>query len=505
MSFLVNNAAAIAVGAVIAVLGWMFGGTRGSLLTPVVPWLFVIMAEVLICFPQRRRYENTYDARARVWRELKTDPVTWLVVGFLALLAVPFVNNGLCVNCDAEAIAQGISADPPVTFLPFCVNRIDHLNVFLWFATALPAMLIVRRSLEPRGKRLVLELAVWNGVALAALGFVQHALDAPGPLWSEASGLVAGSVGDFFSTFGYPNMAGDYFTLLFGISVALWRHRAKVVREERRQQDAAGSKGVARPRMFWPAHYFLIPAVIFFYAALNTLSRAAIILVTSSAVVYFLHAFISYLAKLRRAQRAKAAAVGLLVVGAIVFAASLFAPEGLRREVDTLNTTVVLDRVTGRGQYHTRVASAIWREHKLFGVGGWGYVHFCLPMMTPEERADVQMVGGINVHNDYLQLLAEHGVAGFGALAAIVILLVWPIGHAWRRMARDTRFLKPKDLPPKPVQIFVLPAPVFCLLVALVCTLVHAFGDCPLRSPAVLTLFFATLAAMPGFLPEKGN
>ena len=98
MSFLVNNAAAIAVGAVIAVLGWMFGGTRGSLLTPVVPWLFVFMSEVLVCFPQRRRYETTYDARARVWRELKKDPVTWLVVGFLALLAIPFANNGLSTS-----------------------------------------------------------------------------------------------------------------------------------------------------------------------------------------------------------------------------------------------------------------------------------------------------------------------------------------------------------------------------------------------------------------------
>ena len=52
---------------------------------------------------------------------------------------------------------------------------------------------------------------------------------------------------------------------------------------------------------------------------------------------------------------------------------------------------------------------------------------------------------------------------------------------------------------------FVATAPVFCLVVAVTCTLVHAFGDCPLRSPAVLTLFFVTLAAMPGFLPEKGN
>ena len=504
MSFLVNNAAAIAVGAVVATLGWMFGGTRGSLLTPVVPWLFVLMAEVLLCFPQRRRYENTYDARERVWRELKKDPMTWLVVGFLALLALPFANNGLCVNCDAAAIAQGISPDPPVKFLPFCVNRIDHLNVFLWFLAALPAMLIVRRCLEPRGKRLVLELAVWNGAALAVLGFVQHAMDAPGPLWSEASGLAVGTAGDFFSTFGYPNMAGDYFTLLFGISVALWRRRTDELRETRELKDISNA-GSPRSRMFWTDHYFLIPAAIFFYAALNTLSRAAIILVTTSAVVYFLHAFMVYLSRLHRAQRVKATAVGLLAVGAIVFAASLFAPETLRREVDTLGTTVVLDRVTGRGQYHTRVATAIWREHRLFGVGGWGYVHFCLPMMTPEERKDVQMVGGINVHNDYLQFLAEHGVVGFGALAAMVVLLVWPVGRAWRRMARNTRFMKPKNLPPKPVQVFVLPAPVFCLLVAATCTLVHAFGDCPLRSPAVLTLFLVTLAAMPGFLPEKGD
>ena len=499
MSFLVNNAAALAVGAVISVMGWMFGGTRGDLLVPVVPWLFAMMAEVLLCFPQRRSGENTYDARDRVWKELKGDPLTWVVVGFMVLLMIPFANNGLCVTCDAAAIAQGLSANPPAKILPFCVSRIDHLNVFLWFLTALPAMLIVHRSLEPRGKRLVLELAVWNGVALAVLGFVQHALEAPGPLWSEASGLVVGSVGDFFSTFGYPNMAGDYFTLLFGISVALWRDRSERIRDDRKTDATA-----KRPP-FWASHFFLIPAVIFFYAALNTLSRAAIMLVTVSAVVYFLHAFVSYLAKLHRAQRVKAAAVGILVVGAIVFAASLFAPEDIKREVDTIGTTEVLDRVTGRGQYHTRVATAIWREHKLFGVGGWGYVHFCLPTMTPEERKNMQTVGGINVHNDYLQFLAEHGVVGFGALFAMVTLLIWPVGRMWRRLARDTRFMKKKDLPPRPVQIFVLPASAFCLLVALVCTLIHAFGDCPLRSPAVLTLFFVTLAALPGFLPEKGE
>ena len=46
------------------------------------------------------------------------------------------------------------------------------------------------------------------------------------------------------------------------------------------------------------------------------------------------------------------------------------------------------------------------------------------------------------------------------------------------------------------------PAPAFCILVAVTSTLIHSFGDCPLRSPAILTLFFVSLAAIPGFLPK---
>ena len=45
-------------------------------------------------------------------------------------------------------------------------------------------------------------------------------------------------------------------------------------------------------------------------------------------------------------------------------------------------------------------------------------------------------------------------------------------------------------------------APAFCILMAAVATVIHAFGDCPLRSPAVLTLFFVSLAAVDGFLPK---
>jgi O-antigen ligase len=493
MRFLYDNIATFAVFSVCATFAWLFGGIRADHLVPVVPWMTAILLEVLVCFPQRHSGETTYEARERVWDGVRHDPLTWVSLGFLALLLIPFVNVGLCPICDYPAIAAGADPSPTVPFLPFCVNRLHHLNVVLWFLPTLLAAVTARHALLKRGKRLVLELVVWNGLLLGFIGAAQQMTSAVGPLWSAASAQTA----YFFSTFGYPNMAGDYFTTLFGLSVGLWRWRV----DEVDRGDSAHVEKVRHVR-FWKKHYFLIPAVIFFFCALDTLSRAAIILVTVLAVLFFLHAFLCFFSKMKKANRVRTSAISALVLSAITLCAVVFMPEDLQKEIDTLGTTEVLDRVTGKGQYHVRVATQIWKENFFFGVGGWGYKHFCIPAMTEKELAQQQKVGGINVHNDYLQFLAEHGIAGFALLVAVVVLLLWPLGRVWKAMLESVRFLPNKEQPPQPVQIFVLPAPVFCILATAIATFVHGFADCPLRSPAVLSLFFVSLACMDGFLPH---
>ena len=505
MSFLCNNFAAVVVAAVSMTIVWMFGGTRGELLLPVVPWLFLFLCEVLICFPMRREEESTYDARHRVWKNLKHDPFFWTALGFLALLAVPFLNYGLCLNCDAKLIAQGVPAEPPVPVIPFCVDRLDHLNVFLWFVTALPTAVVVRHSLNGRGKRLLLEILVWNGALLALFGFVQGALSAPGPFWNTQAGNHIAKPGDFFSVFGYPNMGGDYFTVLFCVAAALWRWRVDEIKTEERAKDISK---IAEPEhgRFWRKHYHLIPAALCFFAALNTLSRAAIILVTLSAAVVFAHSFFSFLAHHSKADKVRKGVWWALAFSLVVFAAAIFMPEDLQREVDTLGTSEVLDRVSGRGQYHARVATELWKDHKLFGCGGWGYIHFCASKMTKKELKQMQMVGGANVHNDHLQFLAEHGLVGFGLLVVMVLLLLAPLMGRWRHLAKEAQFITDKKRrPPSPVQLFALPGSAFFLVIAVLCTFVHAFGDCPLRSPAVLTLYFTIFAALPGFFFPKGH
>ena len=498
MSFLYENAVVMYTTLVISLMAWIFGGTRAELLLPVVPWLVFFLWEMMLCFPQRRAGESLNGARHRVWKAMRRDPLTWTALGFMILLAVPFVNNGLCPVCDYEKITLGINPDPPVKFLPFCVDRLHHLNVFEWFAVALSVMVAVKHSLRRRGKRLLVEMLVWNGAALAVLGFVQSAAGASGPFWAE---LPDGrKAGDFFSSFGYPNMAGDYFTTVFALAVAAWHRRRADVLEEIAASEAADLKD--RRGIFWRKHFFMLPAVVCFFAALNTLSRASIILVTSLAALFFVYTFITFTARKPKAFRIKVGVWAAVALGVVLFFSSVFMPENIRREVDTLDTAAVLDRVTGKGQYHVRVATEIWKEYPLFGCGGWGYRHFCIPKMTEAEYKHIQSVGGINVHNDFLQFLAEHGTVGFGAILAMFVMLCWPVAVAWSALAKAVRFAKPRDLPPKPVQLFVMPAPVFFIAAAIVATLIHGFGDCPLRSPAVLSLFFAALAAMPGYIPK---
>lgn len=511
MRFLYNNAAVLIVAGLCSAFAWLYGGTVASALLPTIPWILALLFEMMICFPQRHPGETTFDARRRVWKQMKGDPLTWVVVLFLLLLTVPFVNKGLCPGCNYPEIHfEGVRASPPFPHLPFCVDRLEHLNVAIWFFSALTAALAVKHSLLKSGKRLVLELIVWNGVALSAIGLIQYVAGAESPLWAEGWGAKT----YFFSTFGYPNMCGDYFTTLFAVAVALWRRKVDEVACSERLAELS----TPNRNKFWKKHYLLIPVVIFFLSALMTMSRAAIVLVCSLGMIFFFHSCLSFLHNVRRVRRVKLLAVNLL---AAVFIALMFylfffsrgpaaATEGdirggLNREISSLSAETVLDRAAGHGQYHVRIAKDIWLDHFLFGCGGWGYRHFSPEKMTDEEFASIQKVGGINVHNDFLQFLAEHGLVGFALIVAIILMLFAPTVRVWKRLIASVSFLKPSMRPPRPVAIFALPAGAFCLLSAAVATLIHSTADCPLRSPAVMTLFFVVLAAVDGFLPKLKN
>ncbi len=508
MDILFRNLAVILVFLTMAACTWLSGGLRVESLIPTLPWVLVFLFEALLFFPQRRPYEDAISARRRVWRGLRKDPLLYFILLFLLILVVPFVNRGLCPSCDYPQImtlasTTGLSAadvaKPPVPFAPFCVNAKEQFNVLLWFLPALTGALVAKHALLRQGKRVLMEMIVWNAAALAVLGFIQRGTGAEFPYWSKPPERV----GNFFSVFGYPNMAGSFFVMAFAFSVGLWQHRVAEVAALPKLGKSNSLKEQALTRWL-RAHYPLAAAVLLFFGVLCTLSRAALMLLFALAFLAFVYYVLSLLfSRHERARRVRQAAFALGGGLFFLLLVSVFAPPELGREMSSIDSFGVLDRVSGKAQYHTRVAVEIFKDHPLFGVGGWGYKHFTVGYLTEDELRQKQSVGGANVHNDYLQFLCEHGAIGLLLFIGIFLLLVYPIFRDWYRLYRAARFVKADKAPPRPRAIYCLPAGAFWIILGNLALMIHACGDCPMRSASVLSMFFVSLVCAEGYISRE--
>ena len=479
---------------------WLRGGTQTDAMLPVIPWLWALLFEVMLFFPQRRPYEDPVSARRRVLHRLGRDPLMWATVIFVLVLIVPFLNRGLCPVCDYPEIMKGRSPDPSIPFAPFCVDIPEHFNVVLWFVPSLTAMLAARHALSHGGKRMLIEMLVWNAAALAVLGFIQQATGADAPFWLENVRR-----GVFFSSFGYVNMGAAYFAMMFAFAIGVWMTRVSDVAKMPPIDRGLSIAQQVLSRLI-KAHYPLIPAALIMYAVLATLCRAAMmcmIVLASIAFLYYECAMFFSRTRGRRAKNVGKAAIGLVGGVIIVISMFIFGPKGWTRELKSVSSIAVLDRVTGKAQYHSRVATELFTQHPAFGVGGWGYRHLCTKYMTDEELKQLQTDGGANVHNDLLQFLCEHGLVGFGLLAVIFMMLVLPIFRSWFKLYRASRFLHAESLPPSPRALYCLPAGTLWILLGDTALLICASGDCPMRSLAVMSAFFVSLACADGYLPHE--
>ena len=421
-----------------------------GLLFKVAPVSLACLAAATFLWPHCLPGESFAEARVRVRRLLGSDPLTWISLGLVVLLLVPLANVGLCWQCDAAQIAAGADPAPPVAWLPSCLNRRQHLAVPVWFLLALSVMLTVRHALTSEGKRRFLDLLVWNAVALAVLGFVQRVAHAPGPLWLSIGGALEPWM--FFSTFGYVNFGAAYFTMMLCAALALWAG------------DVAGKGRFGVP----------VRALVLYGAAVGTLSRTAIVFATLVAAAGAVFACVVPVRRIRAGMRGGRWRL-LVVAGAVAACAAAFALGDVRREVANLRPSAVSERLFDRIGCHRRAAIEIWKDYRMFGCGGRGYMHLCTTKMTAEELKSLQMGGGAHVHNDYLQFLCEHGAVGFGLMAVLLVALLRPLWGGLRRS----------------------PAVVFAAL-GVLAVLSQALWDCPLCCPAVLMTMFGLLAAEEG-------
>lgn len=474
-------------------LGWIHGGTRPELLVGCVPWMTLMILEWLLVFPQAKNSETLADARRRVWRALVRDPLFYVTLLLSLTLIIPLFNVASAPYFD-RTLQVWVNPKPPVTWLPYCVKPSHHAVLLLWFPPALVAALATKHGLLKKAKRALLEAICWNGAVLSFLGFLQ--------IWSGTNKLLwlTPLESYFFSTFGYPNFAGAFFTLVAALSIGLWFHQ--VTEEHELAPFAVSSSDHDRHAI--DTHRLLLPAVLNLLAAFASLSRAAILL--GSIVLFVLAIYMVVFAWKRVSQGARVTIAA--IVAALLFVATVsmvvFKLDEFKKEIRSITPDAVYERVTGTGYYHARVAKEMFKDHPVFGVGGWGYPIYIHQYMTPEDKKNMQIIGGVNVHNDSLQFLAEQGLVGYGLLVLAALILALPlVWQVWliRRSLVENQGAEGN----RAGLLGCIPAPLVAVWVGTTATVCHSFGDLPFRAPSVLVVWVLAFACVPGWLPAAGK
>ena len=489
MNFFVRNILLLHLLALALAFSWVHGGTRPDLLLPVIPWLSAFALELLLIFPQAKSSETLAEARSRVWSSLLWDPLLYLALALTLLLVIPLFNVSGFPEYNV-ATQQWRNPLPPKPGLPFCVNSREHAVLLLWFPPVMLAALAAKHGLLKKGKRFLLECLCWNGAALALLGFAQLATGARSIFWGHATFAY------FFSTFGYPNFGGAFFTLAFALSAGLWFGRAS----EDLIGPAAGG-GIGDDASQRCAHWLLIPVLLNLAAAIASLSRAAILLCGVAFLVLSLYMVAGVWQKAESSGRVKWVVTVIVTLALAVLSFTVFAPKALKTELVTITPSAVFERVSGRGQYHARIAKEIFGDHPVFGVGGWGYPHYLMHYLTPEERKGMQIDGGANVHNDTLQFLAEQGAAGVALMVLCVLALVIPLLWQSFKVCRAVANAGTDTTPAKPAWLYHVPPVVVAVFVGTAATVCHSMGDLPFRNPAILIVWALSFVCAVGFLP----
>ncbi|MBM4165299.1 MAG: O-antigen ligase family protein, partial [Lentisphaerae bacterium] len=387
------------VAALVIYTSWAFAGTRIAWLWPMF-WLTLGVIEAMVLLPAMRAGETLDQARGRVVRTLVFDPLLAISVALIFFLVFQSFNGPRALVHAGESGGWRMGP-PPLPGFPSSVVTWEAVQLLAWFPPALVAALAVRHAMDADGRRLLLRILIWNAAALALSGCVQMALGC------RAIYGVIPIKAQFFSSFGYPNHAGAFFTFMLVVAGGFWLYE--------REDGAPG------------ADRLLVAVFLLYCAAVLCLCRTSILMGTAVLLAGGAFAIARIWRRLELGPRVMVAGLSVLLplLGYIGYFA--FPGNPIRRELTGLTVVRLFTEVYERAfELLVPAAIAIWRDNPVFGVGGWGFRHFVPLVLTPEQYKKL-FVGAANVHNDAVNFLVEHGVVGAALLALAGVTLLVPL------------------------------------------------------------------------------
>ena len=332
-------------------------------------------------------------------------PAVVLALVVAASAAVQVVNV-LAAVADSERPAPGVlhfivtdyfRSRAPFGAIPAAAFFLEGLGLFA-------AAVSIGRRVDGFGGRLLATVAV-GATGVGALSIVR--LITVSLRQSDAWTAMLQHLGTIriSAAFPDPNAAGSY------LAMGLLAATGVAVEALDPAQGASGGRRTRRSSALWLAAVPVIASGLWL-----TGSRAAILAAAAASIVLVPLA--------RRAPRwlrlGGAAAIAIALVAALPFAAQrLNPPTGSGR---------ALPRAFSIRVEMTRTAGRMIGAHPLFGVGIGQFYDRSAEYVTPAFR---RVVSRENAHNNFLQILAELGVAGFVPFAWVLGAVAWSALRSW--------------------------------------------------------------------------
>lgn len=337
----------------------------------------------------------------------------WLVFQVIQVIPLPLsvisqLTNQLPSIAEQNTNAnqwQTISIAPNVTL----VELIKHTSYITVFVLAICL-------LNTKQRILTLANALFFGSAIIALySLVNHYTNGGFDLVSSIPPWTASWQQAAHGTFSYQNHYASFLTLTIPLGYGLLY--ASINKNSNKNNLTTISKSTQAKiiDLFMSANgIYLLSLVIMILALFKTASRGGnSIFVLSIAIT-----FICVLLQQNKTKKVKAKKLGIFVISILVISIIVFATgvtDSLTKRLDSQGYTP-----NGRDLMH-QTAFAIIKESPIVGMGAGTY-----PILQHKYKSAQLGYSAMSkrAHNDYLELLTNQGIIGFGLLATATILLL---------------------------------------------------------------------------------
>lgn len=375
--------------------GWFYNNAHIDRPEP-LPYLAVGLFSLLLITPLLDKQKPISRAIGII-----KDPVFYLSLTFLLFVTIQYINTGAVRMADGGQLRL-----VPVKFpgLPFSVNQILARRMLYWGGVAFAVIMTVRHGLVSYESRVRLLLfSVINGFALAVLGLAQQLSGSDKMFWHFDN------KGDYiFSTFGYENFGGAFFTLMIALSCGLIIHYFL-------KKRAVGS---------WKVAFLLLAVLVFTASVFLTHTRFCYLeLMLIFGFIGFEICRIVYKKSGKKSLICTLAAIAVCASGLLT--AVLKSDHYVADDLRTLfSGTERLKYEFSTRTWQWQAAVKLWRDYPAYGTGH-NSMRYVQPFyLSPEYQKYADGKGKANTHNDFLQYLSELGIVGMTLLATVILLLI---------------------------------------------------------------------------------